>query len=258
MSNKIHLAIDSDSFLYGSCLCSKDEDEEGFVRDLDEASYRFHEKYMKVVNELEETYTFDVAIPGEEGEPIFFVKGKGNFRNFLYKPYKAKRKRRKVPPMLNPLTKYVRENYYTTFTADNVEVDDVIASYWSKYKEVQGREAIIIVGNDKDYFQLPALIFDTYYKRMELNDVSQEAADYNYALQLVTGDTVDEYNFLKGVGPKAFDKYLANKKEDNYTPYQAAEALFKEKAGADWKYYFEMSKLMAKLRTDLITIPSIF
>jgi len=255
MSNKIHLAIDSDSFLYGSCLCSKDEDEEGFVRDLDEAAYRFHEKYMKVVNELEETYAFDIAMPEEDREPIFFVKGKGNFRMFLYQAYKAKRKKRKVPPMLYPLTKYVRENY-NTFTADNVEVDDVVASYWSKYQDLNGREEIIIVGNDKDYFQLPALIFDTYYKRMELNDVSEAEANYNYALQLVTGDAVDEYNFLKGVGPKTFDKLLDAKSD--LTPMQAAKELFQEKAGQDWKYYFEMSKLMAKLRTDLITIPSIF
>jgi len=256
MSDKIHLAIDSDSFLYGSCLCSKDEDEEGFVRDLDEAAYRFHEKYMKVVNELEETYGFDIAMPGEDGEPIFFVKGKGNFRMFLYQAYKAKRKKRKVPPMLSPLTKYIKENYYSTFTADNVEVDDVVASYWSRYSEVHGKESVIIAANDKDYFQLPALIFDTYYKRMELNDVSEAEANYNYALQLVTGDAADEYNFLKGVGPKTFDKLLDAKSD--LTPMQAAKELFQEKAGQDWKYYFEMSKLMAKLRTDLMTIPSIF
>lgn len=253
----MHLAIDADSIIYGASLCSKEEDEEGFVRDLDEAAYRFDEKFMKVINELEETYQIEIPHIGEEGGPIFFIKGKGNFRMFLYEKYKAKRKKRKIPPTLYPLTKYVRSNYQT-FTADNVEVDDVIASYWHKYQELNGKDSIIIVGNDKDYFQLPALIFDTYYKRMELNDVSQEEAEYNYAVQLVTGDTVDEYNFLKGYGPKTFHKYYLNKKEDNYTPYQAAEALFKEKAGADWKYYFKMANLMVKLRTDLITIPSIF
>jgi len=252
----VHLAIDADSFIYGSCLCSKDDDEEGFVRDIDEAIFRFNEKFMKVVNELEETYSFNVPPFDEPEAPIFFIKGKGNFRDFIYKSYKKKRKKRKLPPLLGELTTYVRETY-NTFTADNVEVDDVVASYWKKYQDLNGRESIIITGNDKDYFQLPALIFDTYFKRMELNDVTEELANYNYACQLVSGDTADEYNFLKGYGVKKFEKFY-KEHQDTLSPYEAAKLLYKEKAPEDWRYYFEMANLMAKLRTDLLTIPNIF
>lgn len=250
------LAIDADGLLYGACLCKKEEDETGFVQDLEDASFRFDEKFMKIHSILEEGYDFDVGdIHDTDTSPIFFIKGRGNFRKFLYKPYKARRKSKPVPPMLEPLTEWVRA-HYTTFTADNVEVDDVIASYWARYSEFHGRDEIIIVGNDKDYFQLPALIFDTYHARMELFDVSNEESQWNYALQLVEGDAADEYNFLKGWGKKKFTKFYEEQK--GLTPFDAARKLYEQEGGLHWKKDFEMANLIATLRKDLETVPSIF
>ena len=101
----------------------------------------------------------------------------------------------------------------------------MVASYWKRYSEKYGRYNVMIVSIDKDYLQLPALIYR--YNRKEFLDVSKFDALKNFYTQMITGDSADNVNFFHGKGIKFAKKYL-----DVDTPYKLTKKiyqLFKEK-----------------------------
>ena len=223
------ILFDADSLLWSSCYPLENT--------IEEATFKFDEVFMSIVNKLEEVYEID--------EVITFSGSKGNFRKIIDSNYKANRKKSNIPPLLNELSEYVKEGY-SSISKAGYETDDLVASMWAKDKQ-----GSLIVSIDKDYLQFPATIYNYHYKHQTVTTYTEQEATYFFHEQLILGDTADNVNFCKGYG-KAYCKKAF---KDCVTPYQFKRKVFElykkiYKSKAREKYILCYNLL--KLKTDAI------
>jgi len=196
--------VDADSLVWSSCYRKRETPEDEMYHTLDDAKLKFDEVFMSIINKIEDTY--DVH------RVITFAGAKGNFRKQISKTYKANRKESDRPPMLSELQKYVKESY-DAIAGEGVETDDVVATYWKTLTTALSRDEVIIVSLDKDYKQLPCIIYDYHYKKQCFYNISEAEARYNFWVQMIAGDSADNVNYCKGYGEaycrKAFKDCLS-------------------------------------------------
>ena len=235
------LLVDADSLIFASCYRKRQTPEdEKYYTDITDSRNKFDEQFMQIVNHLEEIYTIDKVIT--------FSGSKGNFRKLITKKYKANRKNSELPPLLNEMHQFVKDQYDSVY-GYGVETDDMVARYWHNLTQQFGRDEVCIVSIDKDYRQFPALIYNYHYKHKEILDISEDEAMYNFYEQMIMGDTADNVNYFKGKGKRFAEKYF----EDCQTKYQYTKKLYqlfiKEYKGKARQKYAECYHLL-KLRTD--------
>ena len=235
------LLVDADSLIFASCYKKRDKPEDDkYYRDIEDAQAKFDEQFMSIVNKLEDMYPIERVIT--------FSGSKGNFRKLITPVYKANRKKQELPPLLDEMHQFVKDEYNSVW-GFGIETDDIVARYWKELSNKVGRNNVMIVSIDKDYKQFPALIYNYHYKHKEVLDISEEEALYNFYEQMIIGDTADNVNYFKGKGKKYAEKYLA----DCNTKYQYTRKmleLFKEKyKGKARQKYAECYHLL-KLRTQ--------
>jgi 5'-3' exonuclease len=224
--------FDADSLVYSSC-CGVDDI-------LDEAIGKFDEIFMSIVNRLEETYQIERVIT--------FNNSKGNFRKLLDPNYKANRKKQEHPKLLFEMHEHIAE-IYSTKNSYGVETDDLVATYWKTLTDELGHNNVIIVSLDKDYKQLPCLMYNYHYKHKTILDISEKEAMYNFYEQMIVGDTADNVNYFKGKG-KAFAKKYFVHCDSKYKYTKKLYKLFKDKyKGKARQRYTECYNLL-KLRTN--------
>ena len=197
------LLIDADSLIYSSC-CG--------IESLDEAIAKFTENYTAIVNTLEENYEIEKVIS--------FAKSKGNYRKIIDKNYKANRIYPK-PKFWDELSENVVD-HFSMKQAFGMETDDLVATYWYNLAEEVGRDNVMIVSLDKDYKQLPALIYNYHGLHKTIYDISEEAAKNNFYTSMIVGDSADNVNYCKGYGKKYAEKLF----QDCKTDYQYTRKLF--------------------------------
>ncbi len=224
--------FDADSLVYSSC-CGVDDI-------LDEAIGKFDEIFMSIVNRLEETYQIERVIT--------FNNSKGNFRKLLDTNYKANRKKQEHPKLLYEMHEHIAE-IYSTKSSYGVETDDLVATYWKTLTDELGHNNVIIVSLDKDYKQLPCLMYNYHYKHQEIISISYKESLYNFYEQMIVGDTADNVNYFKGKGKKFAEKYF----KDCTTKYQYTRKLYElfkqEYKGKARQKYAECYNLL-KLRNE--------
>ena len=235
------LLVDADSLIFASCYKKREhKDDERFYTDIEDSKAKFDEQFMSIVNKLEDMYNVERVIT--------FSGSKGNFRKLITPVYKANRKKQELPPLLDDMHQFVKDEYNSVW-GFGIETDDIVARYWKELSKEVGRNNVMIVSIDKDYKQFPALIYNYHYKHKEVLDISEEEALYNFYEQMIIGDTADNVNYFKGKGKKYAEKYLA----DCNTKYQYTRKmleLFKEKyKGKARQKYAECYNLL-KLRTQ--------
>jgi 5'-3' exonuclease len=235
------LLVDADSLIFASCYKKREhKDDERFYTDIEDSKAKFDEQFMSIVNKLEDMYNVERVIT--------FSGSKGNFRKLITPVYKANRKKQELPPLLDEMHQFVKDEYNSVW-GFGIETDDIVARYWKELSNEVGRNNVMIVSIDKDYKQFPALIYNYHYKHKEVLDISEEEALYNFYEQMIIGDTADNVNYFKGKGKKYAEKYLA----DCNTKYQYTRKmleLFKEKyKGKARQKYAECYHLL-KLRTQ--------
>tara|TARA_R110000751_G_scaffold3244_1_gene16283 strand:+ start:6791 stop:7504 length:714 start_codon:yes stop_codon:yes gene_type:complete len=235
------LLVDADSLIFASCYRKRQTPEdEKYYTDITDSRNKFDEQFMQIVNHLEEIYTIDKVIT--------FSGSKGNFRKLITKKYKANRKNSELPPLLNEMHQFVKEQYDSVY-GYGVETDDMVARYWHNLTQQFGRDEVCIVSIDKDYRQFPALIYNYHYKHKEILDISEDEAMYNFYEQMIMGDTADNVNYFKGKGKRFAEKYF----EDCQTKYQYTKKLYqlfiKEYKGKARQKYAECYNLL-KLLTE--------
>ena len=235
------LLVDADSLIFASCYKKREhKDDERFYTDIEDSKAKFDEQFMSIVNKLEDMYNVERVIT--------FSGSKGNFRKLITPVYKANRKKQELPPLLDDMHQFVKDEYNSVW-GFGIETDDMVARYWKELSNEVGRNNVMIVSIDKDYKQFPALIYNYHYKHKEVLDISEEEALYNFYEQMIIGDTADNVNYFKGKGKKYAEKYLA----DCNTKYQYTRKmleLFKEKyKGKARQKYAECYNLL-KLRTQ--------
>lgn len=154
------------------------------------------------------------------------------WRSAMYPLYKATRKHN-----INPWRAYVKE-YLTEYClkVESEEADDIMASLAAQ------KEGIIICTNDKDLRQVPG-------EHMKFSGdkatVTKEEGNFNFCLQLLMGDNVDNIPGIPGIGlgrgKKALEKMEVT--EENCLRFYLEKNLTIE-------YYTMMYRLM-KMKTDL-------
>ena len=232
--------VDADSLIWSSCYRKKESPEDNMYHTLDDAKDKFDEVFMSIINKIEETYELDKVIT--------FAGAKGNFRKQISKTYKSNRKESDRPPVLNEMQEYVKEKY-SAIAGDGVETDDVVATYWTEISKTFGRDEVMIVSIDKDYKQLPCIIYDYHYKKQMYYNISEAEAMYNFYEQMISGDSADNVNYCKGYGvsycKKAFKDCLSN-----YSYMRVVFSLYKKiYRNKAREKYLECYKLL-KLKTE--------
>ncbi len=208
------LLIDADSLIYSSCLG---------VEDFDGAIAKFTENYTAIVNTLEETFTIDKV--------ICFAKSKNNYRKIIDKKYKANRTYPK-PVLWNEVSEELVD-HFSMKQAYGMETDDLVATYWYNLSEEIGRDNVMIVSLDKDYKQLPALIYNYHGLHKTIYDIGEAAARKNFYFSMVIGDSADNVNYCKGYGIKYASKLFEGCRSDfQYTRklYGLFKKIYKQKA----------------------------
>ena len=233
--------VDADSLVWSSCYKKRENPEDDLYHTLEDAKLKFDEVLMSIVNRIEDDYEIDKL--------IVFSGSKGNFRRQVSKTYKANRDNKPKPTILNEMHQYVKEAYDSQCGV-GFETDDLIATYWKRMVDTFGRNEVIIVSIDKDYKQLPCIIYDYHYKKQCYYDISEADARYNFWEQMVAGDSADNVNYCKGYGvaycKKAFKDCISN-----YSYVRVVFSLYKEiYKGKAREKFLECYRLL-KLKQDL-------
>jgi len=235
------LLIDADSLIFASCYRKRlTPDDSPYYEQLSDATDKFDEQLMGIVNDLEQHYEVDKV--------LIFSGSLGNFRKLITKKYKANRTNQQKPPLLNKVHEYVKEKHNSIY-GYGVETDDMVARYWYDLSRQFGRDEVMIVSIDKDYKQFPCLMYNYHYKHKVVYDITEEEAMFNFYQQMIIGDTADNVNYFKGKGRKFAENYL----QDCYTKYQYTKRLYllfiEAYKGKARQRYIECYNLL-KLRTD--------
>tara|TARA_B110000285_G_scaffold43911_1_gene48866 strand:- start:2701 stop:3414 length:714 start_codon:yes stop_codon:yes gene_type:complete len=235
------LLVDADSLIFASCYKKREfPTDEKFYTDIDDSKAKFDQQFMSIVNKLEDMYSVDKVIT--------FSGSKGNFRKLITSDYKANRKAVDLPPLLNEMHDYVKDQYQSVW-GHGIETDDIVARYWFELSNEIGRDNVMIVSIDKDYKQFPCLIYNYHYKHKVVLDISEDEALFNFYEQMIIGDTADNVNYFKGKGKKFAEKYLA----DCNTKYQYTKKmyqLFKDKYKSKARQKYAECFHLLKLRTE--------
>ena len=221
--------FDADSLVWASSY--------GVEEDIDLAIEKYNDSFTNIIYDLNEIY--DIS------EVITFNNSKGNFRKILDTNYKANRKSSGIPSVLTELHDYVTETY-NSVSKYSLETDDLVAAYWKNIAEEDGRDTVIIVSIDKDYKQLPALIYNYHYKHRCVYDIEPVEALYNFYEQMIIGDSIDNVNYCKGYGKKYAEKLLKDcTSHYQFTKkvYELFTIIYKSKAKLKYMQCYNLLKL---------------
>ena len=235
------LLVDADSLIFASCYKKRDKPEDDkYYRDIEDAQAKFDEQFMSIVNKLEDMYPIERVIT--------FSGSKGNFRKLITPVYKANRKKQELPPLLDDMHQFVKDEYDSVW-GYGVETDDMVARYWKALSNEVGRNNVMIVSIDKDYKQFPCLMYNYHYKHKEVLDISVDEALFNFYEQMIIGDTADNVNYFKGKGKKYAEKYLKECDTKYQYTRKMLELFQQEYKGKARQKYTECYHLL-KLRTQ--------
>lgn len=124
---------------------------------------------------------------------VFTFSDKDNFRKTIYPDYKSNRKGKRKPTCYKGVKTWL-ESEYESIEMPGLEGDDVmgILATSGQYEET------VIVSEDKDMKTIPGLL----WRAAEMENISEEYADYYHLYQTLVGDATDGYKGCKGIGDK--------------------------------------------------------
>lgn len=123
-----------------------------------------------------------------------------NFRKDVLPSYKDNRKDKRKPLALKALREYVIKKHKGVVW-DNLEADDVMGIMATEPTD----EERIIVSIDKDLKTVPC---NLSVDGLNVETIPPRLADYWFMIQTLTGDKVDGYDGIEGVGIKTAEKLI--------------------------------------------------
>lgn len=158
------------------------------------------------------------------------LSGTSNFRKEIDPNYKASRKSSPKPRYYRELREYAVNELGALVTCD-MEADDMLG--------ILQTEDTIICSNDKDLLQIPGWHYRIKKKWADnhMLYVTKEQAVYNFLIQCLTGDTVDDIQGLKGVGPVKAEKAFNKKTKEEMI--EITHGLYKKQFGDNWFSEFD-------------------
>lgn len=193
-SSKPLLIIDGDILLYKTLLATQveyteDGDEYTYINSLTDFKRSVGEQIDNLLRELK-TDSFCIALSDDL-----------NFRKEVYPGYKANRKDVVKPVGFKAAKRFLAKEYMTV-RRPGLEADDVMGITATKPDNIGG---IIIVSDDKDMRTIPGRL----YRNGTVEEIDVEEADMNFFVQVLTGDSTDNYPGCPGIGPKKAMDILA-------------------------------------------------
>ncbi len=212
------LLIDADYLIYSIGFASE-EDSEKFAK-------------SRLVETLEDLVYLHLKADSYEA----FLTGKNNFRYDIAKtvPYKGNRKDAKKPKHYEALRSHMVKRLGAVIV-DGQEADDEVAIRMTKEPD-----KYMLVGVDKDLRQIPGWHHNPVKAQTEYIDEFE--GYYNFCIQLLTGDRVDNIPGLEGIGPKKAEKALKGAKTQRET-LEAAWNTYKER-DKTLEYFTEQGQLL--------------
>jgi 5'-3' exonuclease len=113
--------------------------------------------------------------------------------------------------------------------ADGMEADDLVR-IWAEEARAEGKD-FVIASIDKDLLCIEGAHYLIH--RDEFKHMDKETADEHYWTQVLTGDSVDNIQGIKGIGPKKAQKILAGAKFGERK--QRVIDAYYEHYGSNWK-----------------------
>ena len=182
------LLIDSD-FILWKILPNKKQTPEEIEKYGDYSQRTFED----ICNGLDWFINDKILIPTKATEYIGFLGGYGNFRKEIAPTtYKANRVDMELPKWFSEAKDYLVDRW-KFIKVDNMESEDAVGICLTKYPDS------IIVRVDHDLDQLPGIHYNPV--KEEFKEITQQEADYFFAIQNLAGCSTDKVVGLKkGVG----------------------------------------------------------
>jgi hypothetical protein len=223
--------IDGDTPLYRAAAAAqhntyyiypKGEEEHGYC-----ASFRYKKDANAWMGEYKDQYTIETELEVEPeyaaihnirsimsailstegiGDHEIFLGGDGNYRYSINPEYKAGR--REKPHHYNAVKRCLVEEFGAQIV-EGMEADDAVS-----IEQYRSEEETCIVTVDKDLDMVPGWHYN--WVKQDMYFITEDEADVNFYIQLLTGDRTDNIHGLHGVGPVTAKKYL----EAANTPYE--------------------------------------
>ena len=137
------------------------------------------------------------------------LKGKGNFRYDVSEDYKGHRKSEEDPnPALTKRRRQINDYAYDQghHASDDCEADDVVC-IWAQEAKDAGLH-YVIAHIDKDINMMEGWHWNP--TKQLLYEVTEDEAWHFMCTQMLTGDSTDNIQGLKGIGPKKAEKLLTD------------------------------------------------
>lgn len=153
-------------------------------------------------------------------EHQIFLTGKANFRDDLYKKYKANRDRTRKPHWFNEIGEYLK-TVWKAEEVTGVEADDAMG--WWQYKEILNTKGslydseTVICTLDKDLNMIPGWHYNWVADggKGTMYCTTPEESILYFAQQWLTGDPADNIPGLPKVGEKTAQKILGHLNSSN-------------------------------------------
>lgn len=212
---KLRGLIDGDIVVYRCGFVVKEEDPVEFAYQA--VNTTFEGKLLKFP-EMDETV-----------KPTVYLSGKDNFREKVATllPYKGNRDPLHKPKYYSEIRTYLKDAYDAR-VIDGHEADDEIGcEQWANGKTT------CIVSVDKDLDMIPGYHYN--WVRDHFYYVSLDEANYNFYLQMLIGDRVDNIPGINGLGPVKAARALGDigKDLDRYAAVLRSE--YAKQYGATWE-----------------------
>ncbi len=178
------------------------------------------------------------------------LKGVGNFRYDIAEDYKGQRKVKEQEedpnPELTERRKELNEYAYSLghFASDNCEADDVV-SIWAQ-EALDAKEHFVIAHIDKDIDMVEGWHYN--FTKETLYYICKDQGYYKMCIQMLTGDSTDNIQGLKGIGPKKAEKLLADVRQPDMLA-KVREA-WQEHHPEDWHDRLEVCWNLLYMRRD--------
>lgn len=163
------------------------------------------------------------------------------FRHDIYPEYKGNRKGTQSPPALSAVIAYMKDKYHSVHF-DGLEADDVLGIL-SGHPDITNP---VVISIDKDMHTLPTKFYNPDRMTRPLR-TNRGMADRLIYKQALTGDSVDNYKGIPGIGPAKAEKILDSGMNRNL--WQSTVAAFVDNK-LTTKYAITMMQLARILRFE--------
>lgn len=201
---RITMLIDADIYLFRACSATEVEHDWGddiwsLTTDLKESQDYFKTTISQFQQEL-----------GIE-DFILCITSSDNFRKEVLSTYKSNRKGTRKPVGYKALVEWAQEEY-PCVSLPKLEADDVMGIL-----ATTPNKETYIVSDDKDMMTIEGRLYQP--QKLIKTNISKQEAFLWFLRQTLTGDPVDGYSGIKGIGPKKADQIV-----DKSPTWRAVEA----------------------------------